>query len=205
MRKRPGIAALGIAAMLFLGGCADSPTESGPSESPTSSSVAQGKKDMPLPVAASADDPAAPVALTLDGGSAPTDPVATDADGSLLPPRDVSRLGWWVDSALPGEGSGAIVMTGHIDDVDQGEGFAARFAGLREGDEITVTTADGSARQYRVDRLRSVSKNGQLPLDELNRLDGPETLVLVTCGGDFVGPPLGYANNDFVFATPTGE
>ena len=33
---------------------------------------------------------------------------------------------------------------------------------------------------------------------------GPETLLLVTCGGEFVGPPLGYANNDFVFAVPTG-
>lgn len=28
------------------------------------------------------------------------------------------------------------------------------------------------------------------------------TVQLVTCGGEFVGQPLGYANNDFVFATP---
>ncbi len=209
MGKRPGSAVLGVAAALLLvGGCAGSPSEPGPTGSATATTstfLTQGKRDMPLPVAASADDPAAPVALTLDGIGAPTDPVATDADGALLPPRDVSRVGWWVDSALPGGGSGAIVMTGHIDDVDQGEGFAARFGGLHEGDEITVTVADGSAREYRVDRLLSVSKDGDLPLDELNRLDGPETLVLVTCGGEFVGPPLGYANNEFVFAVPAGE
>ena len=31
--------------------------------------------------------------------------------------------------------------------------------------------------------------------------DGPETLALVTCGGAFVGPPLGYADNIIAWAT----
>jgi len=201
MRARPSITVVCAAALVFLGGCA---TTSDPDTASVPASVTEGKKDMPPPVAAIADDPAAPVSLTLDGVTAPTDPVATDASGTLLPPQDVSRLGWWVDSAMPGGGSGAIVVTGHVDDVDQGDGFAARFADVREGDELTVSTGDGRAREYRVDRLLSVGKEGNLPLDEINRLDGPETLLLVTCGGEFVGPPLGYANNDFVFAVPTG-
>ncbi len=67
---------------------------------------------------------------------------------------------------------------------------------------MALELGDGSSRRYRVDRVMSVGKDGELPLGELNRLDGPETLMLVTCGGEFVGPPLGYANNDFVFATP---
>ncbi|MFZ3393582.1 class F sortase [Rhodococcus sp. 7Tela_A2] len=139
------------------------------------------------------------------GGCAPPPaPGAPAARGTLPPPQVAPRLGWWVDSAMPGGGSGAIVVTGHVDDVDQGDGFAARFADVREGDELTVSTGDGRAREYRVDRLLSVGKEGNLPLDEINRLDGPETLLLVTCGGEFVGPPLGYANNDFVFAVPTG-
>jgi hypothetical protein len=144
------------------GGCATTASE--PDAASTSAPVVDGKKDMPPPVVAIADDPAAPVSLTIDGVSAPTDPVATDVAGTLLPPQDVSRLGWWVDSALPGGGSGAIVVTGHVDDVDQGDGFAARFAGLREGDEITVSVGDGRTRDYRVDRVLSVGKDGDLPL-----------------------------------------
>lgn len=197
---RPGIAVVCTAAVVLLGGCAITASE--PDAASTSVPVVDGKKNMPPPVVAIADDPAAPVSLTIDGISAPTDPVATDVAGTLLPPQDVSRLGWWVDSALPGGGRGAIVVTGHLDDVEQGDGFAARFADLREGDEMTVSVGDGGTRDYRVDRVLSVGKDGELPLDELNRLDGPETLVLVTCGGDYVGPPLGYANNDFVFSYP---
>lgn len=202
MRARTTSTVVCAAALLFLGGCA---TTSDPDTGSLPGSVSEGKKDMPPPVAATADDPAAPVSLTLDGATAPTDPIATDEGGTLLPPQDVSRLGWWVDSAMPGGGTGAIVVTGHVDDVDQGDGFAARFADVREGDELAVSAGDGNTREYRVDRLLSAGKDGQLPLDELNRLDGPETLVLVTCGGDFVGPPLGYADNEFVFAVPTGE
>lgn len=157
---------------------------------------------MPPPVVVIADGPAVPITLTIGDETAPTDPVATDTAGVLFPPQDVGRLGWWADSSLPGSGAGSIVVTGHTDDVAQGDGFATRFADLSEGDDVVLSLNDGSARKYRVDRLLSVGKDGVLPLDDLNRLDGPEALVLVTCGGGFVGPPLGYANNDFVFASP---
>jgi hypothetical protein len=33
-------------------------------------------------------------------------------------------------------------------------------------------------------------------------LEGPEALALVTCGGNFVGPPLGYEDNIIAFASP---
>ncbi|MEE2060811.1 class F sortase [Rhodococcus artemisiae] len=200
MRSRTAIATLAGTVLVLAGGCADDAGSSGPAVRSTQQEP--GKHDMPPPVVVIADGPAAPVTLTIGDASAPTDPVATDAAGVLLPPQDVSRLGWWADSSFPGSEAGSIVVTGHIDDVAQGDGFATRFADLAEGDEVVLSLNDGSARQYRVDRLLSVGKDGDLPLDELNRLDGPETLVLVTCGGEFVGPPLGYANNDFVFATP---
>lgn len=200
MRSRTVVAAL-AGMVLLAGGCVDD-TAAPPAPSASESVQGQGKQDMPPPVVVIADNPSAPVTLTIGEVSAPTDPVATDTAGVLLPPQDVSRLGWWADSALPGSGIGSIVVTGHIDDAGQGDGFAAHFADLSAGDEVALSSSDGSSRQYRVDRVLSVGKDGELPLDELNRLDGPETLVLVTCGGEFVGPPWGYANNDFVFATP---
>ena len=49
--------------------------------------------------------------------------------------------------------------------------------------------------------VQKADKEKGFPAEELNRLDGPETLALVTCGGAFVGPPLGYADNIIAWAT----
>lgn len=169
-------------------------------EAPTWATPAvQAQTDLQTPVPARADESDQPAELSLGERSAPTDPVATDIAGALLPPQDVTRLGWWVDSALPGSGAGTIVVTGHVDDAAQGDGFAKQFARLQEGDQVTLTSRNGQQLAYLVDSVTSVDKSN-LPVDELNRLDGPERLALVTCGGEFVGPPLGYANNDIVFA-----
>lgn len=168
-------------------------------ESPPATSSAQ--VDLPSPVAARTDDPSAPKHIVVDGDSAVTDPVATDTTGALLPPQDVHRLGWWVDSALPGSSKGTIVVTGHVDDAAQGQGFAARFGSLAPGSDVAVTTVGGDTIHYRVRNVQSSDKEKAFPADELNRLDGPETLALVTCGGPFVGPPLGYADNIIAWAT----
>ncbi|MGO3327626.1 class F sortase [Gordonia sp. (in: high G+C Gram-positive bacteria)] len=162
--------------------------------------------DLPAPITAVSHEPSTPTRLVIDGQSAPTRAVATNAQGTLVPPTDVAQLGWWVDSALPESGTGTIVIAGHVDDAVQGRGYAARFARLMPGDTVTVDTADGGHPAYRVSRVMDVRKRGigpkAVPFDELNRLNGPETLALVTCGGPFVGPPLGYRDNIVVFATP---
>ncbi|MCF8587946.1 class F sortase [Gordonia liuliyuniae] len=166
----------------------------------------QAQADLPAPVIAVAHEPSAPEQLVIDGRSAPTQAVATDAQGTLLPPTDISKLGWWVDSALPGSGAGTIVVVGHVDDVAQGTGYAARFTTLTSGSTATIETADGQHLTYRVSRVVDAQKKATgtdaVPFDELNRLDGPETLALVTCGGPFIGPPLGYRDNIIVFAEP---
>lgn len=183
------------AAVLALTGCGT--TVEGTAAAPSSDPSAQS--DLRPPVSATATEPTTPVTVTVDGVQAPIDAVATDSQGALYPPTDVGRVGWWVDSALPGSGAGSVVVTGHVDDARQGAGYAQRFSGLARGDEVTLTGKDGAAVRYRVTRTASVHK-GVLPTDDLNRLDGPETLILVTCGGKFVGPPMGYENNDLVYA-----
>ncbi|MDF3281823.1 class F sortase [Gordonia sp. N1V] len=192
--RRVALLLVGLAAVV-LTGCATSAT---PSSEPGSSTVAQS--DLRPPVSARTGDPAAPTSVTADGQTAPTESVATDASGALLPPQDVGHLGWWVDSALPGSGMGTVVITGHIDDVDQGRGFAARFGSLMPGSEVTVQTAGGEKVRYRVRDVQTADKENAFPAAQLNRLDGPETLALVTCGGPFVGPPLGYRDNIIAWA-----
>ncbi len=162
-------------------------------------------RSLPAPISAESPDRSTPIHLDVDGDSAPIDPVATDAEGTLLPPSDVGRLGWWVDSSLPGSGAGTVVVAGHVDD-GQRTGWASRFAQLAKGDGVTVVTVAGQRLDYRVtsvvDARREGSGPSSVPYDELNRQTGPETLALVTCGGPFVGPPLGYRDNVVVFASP---
>ncbi|WP_019203039.1 class F sortase [Tsukamurella sp. 1534] len=182
------------AALLLLGGCGGVDGTATPAPSNPSA-----QSDLRPPVSAVATEATTPVRVSTSGADAPVDAVATDAQGALYPPQAVDRVGWWVDSSLPGSGKGSVVVTGHVDDARQGDGFAKRFSGLAQGDAVTLTGKDGAAVRYRVTRTLSIDK-GRLPVDDLNRLDGPETLILVTCGGKFVGPPLGYENNDVVYA-----
>lgn len=197
-RQRAGIAVVGLltAGLIVACGTRDEP----------SAPVDGAQSSMPAPVSAHSSEPSTPVRVIVDGAASAVDPVATDAAGVLLPPQDVSRLGWWVDSSLPGSGAGTVVVTGHVDDVDQGSGFATRFTALEVGSAVEVATVDGTIHRYRVTRTALTDKqrtgDGGLPTAELNRLDGPETLALVTCGGPFVGPPLGYRDNVVVFAAP---
>lgn len=186
-------AALFAATVVLLGGCAteqQAPSQTGAQES------------IPPPVFAEAGQASAPVQLTLGADSAQIRAVETDQDGVLLPPKEIDQLGWWAGSAEPGAGAGTVVVTGHVDDVDRGTGFAAHFTSLKPGDTVTVTTKDQSSHRYAVTQAGAVAKEGGLPVGELNRLDGPETLALVTCGGPFIGPPLGYRDNIVVFASP---
>ncbi|MGC5025749.1 class F sortase [Tsukamurella sp. DT100] len=195
MPRRTSSLVAAAAAVLALAGCGS--TVEGTAAAPPSNPSAQS--DLRPPVSATAAEPTTPVAVTVDGAQATIDAVATDSQGALYPPTDVNRLGWWVDSALPGSGAGSVVVTGHVDDARQGAGYAKRFSGLARGDSVTLTGKDGAQVAYRVTRTASVHK-GVLPTDDLNRLDGPETLILVTCGGKFIGPPMGYENNDLVYA-----
>lgn len=197
-RARTAFAALCLGGVL-LTGCSQSDTPNGPA-------ATSAQSDLPAPVIATATEPAAPQSLSIGDDSAPTVSVATDQAGTLLPPQNVHQLGWWADSALPGSGQGTVVVTGHVDDASQGQGFAAKFARLHAGEEVSMTTVDGGTVHYRVDRVVTADKSSHdqqtgLPTDELNRLDGPETLALITCGGPFVGPPLGYKDNIVAFAT----
>ncbi|WP_049171145.1 class F sortase [Corynebacterium sp. 239_CJEI] len=141
--------------------------------------------------------------MLIDGKSAPIDFVQLTDQGSLIPPTDVSRLGWYSASAIPGEkgAAGSSVITGHVNEVDQGDGYAARFADLKAGDTVTVKV-DGESRDFTVshDPIQVV-KGARMP-DSVNDAVGENRLVLITCGGEFVGGTLGYADNIIVEATP---
>ena len=143
------------------------------------------------------------MAMDVGGDIAAVDPVQLTDAGALIPPSDVSRLGWYSASAVPGaDGAvGSSVITGHINYQGQGTGYAARFANMNLGDEFEIYI-DGTPQTFRVTQAPyRLPKGSDFP-PEVNDATGPNRLVLITCGGQFIGGALGYADNIITIAEP---
>jgi hypothetical protein len=168
---------------------------------------------LPPPVVVSAPTPATaaartrapalarwtPTKVTIDRLDviAPVDPVAVTPDGALDVPDDPDRLGWWIGSVLPGDRRGTVLIAGHVDTAEDGEGALYRLEKLAVGSRIEVRAGDRSIA-YRVTARRSYAKS-RLPR-ELFRRDTSPQLALVTCGGAFRDGA--YDHNVVVYATP---
>lgn len=136
-----------------------------------------------------------PRTVSVSGAGAPVRAEDLTNGGALLPPKNVGELAWYKHSACIGQsGRGSTVITGHINDVSQGAGFASRFVHLVNGQEVSVDTDKGARRYKVVEPPREYNKTTGLP-SVVNDSTGDEKLVLVTCGGEFVGGALGYDSN----------
>ena len=66
---------------------------------------------------------------------------------------------------------------------------------------MVLTLDDGSARTYQVVERQMYTKT-ELPADRIWTRSGPETLVLITCGGSFNPEIRRYRENVVVYAVP---
>lgn len=150
----------------------------------------------------------APKAISINGDKTKVLPIGL-REGSLAPPDDdIHSVAWYQDSAVPGSGDeGTVVMTGHVD-FNGESGYASNFSRLKKGDVVTVEGESGKVFRYRVTSSpQMVPKSNPVKFNELgdktfNRFDGPGELVLITCGGRFIGGSLGYESNEVVTAEP---
>lgn len=154
------------------------------------------------PAAVPQAEPAAPrpgaprrVVVPALGIDAPVDPVGAPG-GTLVPPSDPTRLGWWAPGARPGD-VGSVLVAGHT--VSTGGGALDDLETLVAGDRVHVQTVNGR-RTYVVTQVRTLGK-GDLARrsQQLFRQDGPSQLVLVTCE-DWDGSA--YRSNVVVTARP---
>jgi sortase (surface protein transpeptidase) len=141
------------------------------------------------------------VRLPSIGVDAPVVAVGVDARGEMEVPLDVRTAGWYRFGPAPGDAAGSSVLSGHVDDREQGPGAFYRLADLAPGDPVQVVAASGRALDFRVRDVRSLPKVG-LPVDELFARDGPPRLTLVTCGGPFDRATRSYVDNVVVTALP---
>ncbi|WP_435124485.1 class F sortase [Micromonospora tulbaghiae] len=121
-------------------------------------------------------------------------------DGTLPVPDGVAEAAWWGSELTAG--TGAAVIAGHVTWRGEPGPFAELWQAGRGG-RIEVTDAQGRHRRYRITEVRTVAKS-DLPrrAPDLFGQRGPHRIVLVTCGGRWVGGPRGYEANRIVVGHP---
>jgi hypothetical protein len=154
----------------------------------------------PVHTSSTPQPPAPNTVLLPKGGRASLVRSGVAGDGTLQIPDGVGKAALW-GAALDGP-AGATLIAGHIN----WAGVAGPFAelwGAQAGQTVTIVDAGGKRLTFAVDQVLTVDKDN-LPqhADELFGQTGPHRLVLVTCGGKWVGGALGYDENRVVIAHP---
>ncbi|GAA4543724.1 class F sortase [Amycolatopsis samaneae] len=175
---------------------------------PSTSAVPPVTPSSPTPAAPAAQPPSPPPpqpqrpgTIRLPGGGTAVMVRRNLGPNAELPiPDNLGEATWWgADLTAAG---GASVFAGHVN----WRGAIGPFAELWDekiGGEVTVVDAKGKTWRYKISQLVTVHKN-DLPqrADDLFGPSGPHRVVLVTCGGRWVGGPQGYEENRVAVADP---
>lgn len=126
--------------------------------------------------------------------------VGRAADGSIAPPAadPAAAAGWYRLGPTPGE-LGTAVIVGHVDTASQPAVFH-RLHELRTGKLIEVNREDRGVATFVVESVETFPKTS-FPVDRVFDPTDRARLVLVTCGGTWLGGDIGYRDNVIVFAT----
>ncbi|EHR51278.1 sortase (surface protein transpeptidase) [Saccharomonospora marina XMU15] len=127
--------------------------------------------------------------------------VGVAEDGTMRVPEDVRVAGWYRFGPKPGDPHGSAVISGHINDREQGRGAFGVLTEVAEGEPVVVTMADGTAVRYRVAARRTVDK-GVAAMPRLFDRGGAPRLTLITCGGPLDRTTHDYRANIVVTAVP---
>lgn len=128
----------------------------------------------------------------------PVRAVGLEENGELEVP-DETETGWYRYGSTPGR-RGATVFAAHLAWNDTYGPFY-RLGELELGDLVEVELDDGTTRTYAVTE-RTMYDKDSLPRERIWRRTGPETLVMITCGGSFNPEIRRYRQNIVVYAVP---
>jgi sortase (surface protein transpeptidase) len=126
--------------------------------------------------------------------------VGRAADGSIATPEvePAEATGWYRLGPTPGE-LGTAVIVGHVDTASRPAVFH-RLPELRKGKLIKVEREDHRVATFTVESVESFPKTS-FPAGRVFDSTDRARLVLVTCGGTWIGGRIGYSDNVIVFAT----
>ncbi len=126
------------------------------------------------------------------GIDAPLTTKGIDGNGSMELPDGPEDVAWYEFSSSPGEG-GNVVLSGHLDYRGYGPAVFYGLRGLHSGDIIELITEDGSVHRYAVSASVTYEAVGA-PVADIIGPTSRDMVTLITCGGTFNGPPLGYSH-----------
>ncbi|MGV9293822.1 class F sortase [Amycolatopsis sp. NPDC003676] len=134
------------------------------------------------------------------GGQAKLIAEEVGADGALPIPKSLGEAAWWGSGV--GAAQGVTLLSGHVNWAGKTGPFQELWR-MKPGQVVTVTDAAGKQWEYKIDEARTIHKSDLAAESaKLFDPDGPHRLVLVTCGGDYVGGQEGYDDNRVVTASP---
>ena len=165
--------------------------------------IVTGRGDRVASASVASPSPLTPIRVQLEAQSIDASVFTAGIDlsaGSLSVPKDIHKLGWWADGALPGSAKGSVLIAGHVDSKSSGAGAFYHLKDARNGDRVRVTTKGGRVFTYKVISVQEMTK-AKLPTQIFAR-QGPPRLVLVTCGGPFIESEGHYRDNIVVTAAP---
>jgi hypothetical protein len=194
-----GVAAVAamVAGVVVFASDAGSPTVAHPLAVPVGSPADSGAGDTAAPPAPGPVQRPGTVLLPA-GGMARLVRKEVTSDAILPIPRGLEDAAWW--GAALGADHGAALFSGHVNWAGNKGPFDELWS-IRAGQDISVVDTAGGPWRYRVTSVVTVRKD-DLPAQapRLFGQDGPHRLVLVTCGGDYVGGTDGYRDNRVVTA-----
>lgn len=180
---------------------APAPAAVQPSSPPPASTAPVAPVTQPAPPAAPVvpAQPHSSIRLP-DGGTAKMVREDLGPDGSLPVPQNLEEATWW--GASLDASAGASVFAGHVN----WGGATGPFAELWSAQinaPVTIVDAAGKTWTYRISQVMTLDKD-ELPqrADELFSQAGAHRIVLVTCGGEWVGGEKGYNENRVAIADP---
>lgn len=132
-------------------------------------------------------------------------PVGITKEKAIDAPDTAWGVGWYQEGTLPGSGSGAALIDGHVNDAFNTPGVFYEISKLTGGDNITIIRGDDSELRYEVvsvseEPLRDINMNKVLSSIEASK----EGLNLITCGGKYDRTTNTYSDRIVVFAVRVG-
>lgn len=168
-----------------------------PTDPPTATETpAEEPTEQPEPEPEALDGPYT-VRIPSIGVEAPVVSIQVNDDRVLVPPRELSVVGWWSDGAAPGAARGSAVLVGHS--ARAGGGVFDDVGTLEAGDTIEVAGADDEL-SYTVESVQVLSKEDLAHnAEEIFDQSGDGRLVVITCE-DFDG--TAWRSNIVTIASP---
>lgn len=142
------------------------------------------------------------ISIPAQGVMAPIEGTCAYRDGYIEPHSYDPRVTCYWDGGAPLTSSqGETSLLGHIN-YGGVAGSLGRIGELHPGDRIYTYDGGGHRSSWKVSFIVVTPKTAGVPHGAETGPYGPRTLVMVTCGGPWVGGVYGYADLVWVHAVP---